>query len=84
MTIIRLAGVPEQAFMPILLAQQEGIFRKLGLEVQWKETPEGTGKLLTLVEEGEVDLALTVTDGFIAGKADVERNNYFCVVLKVV
>ena len=69
MTVIRLAGVPEQAFIPIHLAAQEGIFSKLGLEVEWHETPEGTGKLLTLVEEGHVDVALTVTDGFIAGKA---------------
>ena len=69
MTTIRLAGVPEQAFIPIQLAQSEGIFSKLGLDVVWRETPEGTGKLLTLVEEGEVDVALTVTDGFIAGKA---------------
>ena len=66
---IRLAGVPEQAFIPIKLAQETGIFEKLGLDVEWVSTPEGTGKLLTLVESGEVDVSLTVTDGFIAGKA---------------
>lgn len=66
---IRLAGVPEQAFIPIKLAQETGVFADLGIDVEFVETPEGTGKLLTLVESGEVDLALTVTDGFIAGKA---------------
>lgn len=66
---IKLAGVPEQAFIPIKLAQEVGIFSNLGIEVDFVETPEGTGKLLSLVESGEVDLALTVTDGFIAGKA---------------
>lgn len=66
---IRLAGVPEQAFIPIKLAQETGIFAKLGIDVEWVSTPEGTGKLLSLVESGEVDVSLTVTDGFIAGKA---------------
>ena len=66
---IRLAGVPEQAFIPIKLAQETGIFARLGIDVEWVSTPEGTGKLLTLVESGEVDVSLTVTDVFIAGKA---------------
>ena len=54
MTNIKLAGVPEQAFIPIHLAAQEGIFNRLGIELEWHDTPEGTGKLLTLVEDGHV------------------------------
>lgn len=64
-----LAGVPEQVNIPILLAQELGIFAKYGIECDYRVVPEGTGKLLTLLEDGEVDVALTVTDGFIAGKA---------------
>jgi len=66
---IVLAGVPEQVNIPILLAQELGIFAKYGIECDYRIVPEGTGKLLTLLEDGEVDIALTVTDGFISGKA---------------
>ena len=66
---IILGGVPEQVNIPILLAIENGYFTEFGLDVQYKLVPEGTGKMLDLLETGELDVALTVTDGFIAGRA---------------
>ena len=68
-----LAAVPEQVNIPILLCQERGIFAKHGLEVVHRVVPEGTGKMLDMLESGEVDVALTVTDGFVAGKAAGRR-----------
>ena len=72
---IVLAAVPEQVNIPILLCMERHIFAKHGLEVVHRVVPEGTGKMLDLLESREVDVALTVTDGFIAGKAAGRRVN---------
>ena len=66
---IILGGVPEQVNIPIRIALERGLFQKWGLDVEYRLVPEGTGKMLDLLEKGELDVALTVTDGFIAGKS---------------
>lgn len=68
-----LAAVPEQVNIPILICLEKRLFAKYGLEVVHRVVPEGTGKMLDLLESREVDVALTVTDGFIAGKASGGR-----------
>ena len=65
---LSLAFVPEQVNIPIHLANSLRIFEKHNVKVEMKIVPEGTGKMLSMLEDGEVDLALTVTDGFIVGK----------------
>ena len=48
-----------------------------GLSVEYRLVPEGTGKILDLIDQGEVDLALCVTDAFVSGKSKgtVNRNS---------
>mmetsp|Transcript_14716 Transcript_14716/g.14814 ORF Transcript_14716/g.14814 Transcript_14716/m.14814 type:complete len:339 (-) Transcript_14716:33-1049(-) len=64
-----LAGVPEQVNIPISICLERGIFDKYGVDLEYKIVPEGTGAMLDKLESGEADIAFTVTDGFIAGKA---------------
>jgi hypothetical protein len=66
---IRLAGVHEQVNLPIMLAVQSNLLIQHGLQVDFQIISEGTGRMLDLIDSGEVDLALCVTDAFIAGKA---------------
>jgi ABC-type nitrate/sulfonate/bicarbonate transport system substrate-binding protein len=66
---IIIAGVPEQVNIPIQICQERGIFEKYGLDVEFRIVPEGTGKMLDLIEKEEVDIAITVTDAFIAARA---------------
>lgn len=68
--LIRLAGVPEQVNIPITLCKERGIFERYGLDVQYIIVPEGTGKMLDKLEASEVDIAITVTDATIAGRAN--------------
>lgn len=63
-----LAGVSEQVNIPINICIERGIFKEHGIEVEFRVVPQGTGKMLDLVEEGAVDIAITVADAFIAGK----------------
>lgn len=67
---IVLAGVPEQVNLPIIIAKQQGIFEQHGIDLHYRIVPEGTGKMLDLIDTQEVDLALCVTDAFIAGKSN--------------
>ena len=66
---IILAGVPEQVNIPIHICMERGIFAKYGVDVEFKVVPEGTGRMLDLIESSEVDIALTVADATIAGCA---------------
>lgn len=66
---LSLLGVPEQVNIPIQLCQEQGIFSKYGVEVDYTTVPEGTGAMLKKLHHNEADLAITVTDGFIAGQA---------------
>ena len=71
--MIRIAGVPEQVNIPILMCIEQGIFKDSGLEVEFLLVPEGTGAMITKLESGEADLALTVSDALIVGVATGRR-----------
>lgn len=62
---IRIAGVPEHFNTPWYEAIESGAFAKAGLSVQWIDVPEGTGKMCQMLREGEVDIALLLTEGIV-------------------
>lgn len=70
-----IAGVPEQVNLPIQLCIEQQIFVEFGLDIEYRIVPEGTGKLIELVESGEVDIAIMVTDGFIVGRSNGKHIN---------
>ncbi len=62
---IKIAGVPEHFNLPWHMAIEEGGFEDRGIELQWTEVPEGTGKMCQMLETGETDLAIILTEGII-------------------
>lgn len=62
---LRVAGVPEHFNMPWLLGLERRAFVRAGVEVRWRTVPEGTGAMCKLLREGEVDLAMLVTEGAV-------------------
>lgn len=64
-----LLGVPEQVNLPIQRSLEKGTFLKYGVDVNYITVPEGTGAMLSEIHNNKADLAITVTDGFIAGQA---------------
>lgn len=62
---IRLAGVPEPFNLPWLLALERRAFVRAGIEVKWRTVPQGTGEMCRLLREGEVDMAVLVTEGAV-------------------
>jgi sulfonate transport system substrate-binding protein len=62
---VKIIGVPEHFNLPWHLAIEEGAFAERGIDLQWKDIPEGTGKMCQLLENGETDLAIILTEGII-------------------
>lgn len=65
MKTVKIIGVPEHFNLPWHLAIEEGAFAERGIDLQWKDIPEGTGKMCQLLENDETDLAIILTEGII-------------------
>lgn len=47
------------------MAIEEGAFEERGIQLNWTDVPEGTGKMCRLLTEGETDLAVVLTEGIV-------------------
>ena len=47
------------------MAIEEGAFEQRGIDLKWTEVPEGTGKMCKLLQNGETDLAIILTEGLV-------------------
>ncbi len=65
MKTVKIIGVPEHFNLPWHLAIDEGAFSERGIDLQWTDVPEGTGKMCQMLAEGETDLAIILTEGII-------------------
>lgn len=62
---IKIAGVPEHFNLPWHLCIEGGEFQSEGIDLQWTDVPEGTGKLCQMLRDGETDMAIILTEGII-------------------
>ena len=65
MTTLRIAGVPEHFNLPWHLCVENNEFINAGINLQWTDIPEGTGKLCQMLRNGETDIAVILTEGII-------------------
>lgn len=65
LTRIRVAGVPEHFNLPWHLGLERRAFVRANIDVKWRTVPEGTGAMCKLLREGEVDVAMLVTEGAV-------------------
>jgi len=64
--MIKIGGVPEHFNLPILMAIEKGEFQRHGLDLQWTYYPGGTGAMTKALADGELDLAILLTEGFVS------------------
>jgi len=62
---VKIIGVPEHFNFPWHLAIEEGAFEERGINLVWKDVPEGTGKMCQLLQNEETDLAIILTEGLV-------------------
>ena len=65
MISIKIAGVPENFNLPWHLCIENGEFEDAGIQLEWTDVPEGTGKLCQMLRNGDTDIAVILTEGII-------------------
>lgn len=70
MVNVKIVGVPEHFNYPWHMAIADGAFSDVGIEVQFTNIPEGTGKMAQMLANNETDLAIILTEGIIKSIAD--------------
>ena len=65
MKTIKIAGVPEHFNLPWHLCIENEEFEAEGIDLQWTDVPEGTGKLCQMLRNQETDIAVILTEGII-------------------
>lgn len=65
MKTIKIAGVPEHFNLPWHLCIENGEFEAVGIDLQWTDVPEGTGKMCQMLRDGETDIAVILSEGIV-------------------
>jgi len=65
MKTIKIAGVPEHFNLPWHMCIDDGEFEAVGIDLQWTDVPEGTGKMCQMLREGATDIAVILTEGIV-------------------
>ncbi len=72
MTYLRIGGVPEHFNLPWRLCIEEGIFEKQNICLEWIDHAGGTGSMTKALREGDLDMAICLTEGIVA---DIVKDN---------
>lgn len=65
MKTIKVGGVPEHFNLPWHRCIEQNKFQEKGIQVDWKEFPEGTGAMCKALRNGEIDAAVILTEGVV-------------------
>lgn len=65
MKTVKIVGVPEHFNFPWHLTIDDGMFNEVGIDLQWNDVPEGTGKMCEMLRNNQTDLAVILTEGIL-------------------
>ena len=82
LTTFKIAGVPEHFNYPWHFAKEQGYFVKAGLDIEWQDNKSGTGAITKLLNSGEIDMAVLLTEGIIADIASGGSSKIIQVFVK--
>lgn len=71
---LRVGGVPEHFNLPWRLAINDNAFARTGATVVYSDYPAGTGELTRALRDGELDVALVLTEGAVADILHHDKN----------
>lgn len=78
---VKIIGVPEHFNYPWQMCIENGEFQQAGIDLEWENIPEGTGKMCDMLREGATDLAVILTEGI---SKDIAAGNPSYLVQKYV
>lgn len=62
---IKIGGVPEHFNLAWYLDLKNGSFKKKGINLRWKDFYGGTGEMNQALRDGDIDIAVILTEGII-------------------
>jgi ABC-type nitrate/sulfonate/bicarbonate transport system substrate-binding protein len=62
---IKITGVPEHFNLPWHLCIENNEFEDVGIDLQWTDIPEGTGKMCQMLRDGATDIAVILSEGIV-------------------
>lgn len=65
MKTVKVGGVPEHFNLPWHLCIDDGTFDKEGVNVVWRDFPDGTGAMTKALRRKEIDAAVILTEGIV-------------------
>lgn len=65
MKTLRIGGVPEHFNLPWYLTLRNKEYHDYGINLRWQDFYGGTGQMAKALREGEIDLAVILTEGII-------------------
>ncbi|CAL2101577.1 ABC transporter substrate-binding protein [Tenacibaculum sp. 190130A14a] len=65
MVNLKVGGVPEHFNYPWYITLKNKEYTKKGINLRWKDFPGGTGAMCKSLREGEIDIAIVLTEGII-------------------
>ena len=65
MKTVKIVGVHEHFNLPWHMCIDNGEFEQVGIDLQWTDIPEGTGKMCQMLRDGETDIAVILTEGIV-------------------
>jgi ABC-type nitrate/sulfonate/bicarbonate transport system substrate-binding protein len=77
MKTINIVGVPEHFNLPWHLCIENGEFEVEGIDLNWTDVPEGTGKMCQMLRDGSADMAVILSEGIVK---DIVAGNDSCIV----
>jgi ABC-type nitrate/sulfonate/bicarbonate transport system substrate-binding protein len=66
---LKIGGVPEHFNLPWHLCLEAGEPERLGIAAEWRDYPDGSGAMAQALRSGELNAALLLTEGAVAGIA---------------
>jgi ABC-type nitrate/sulfonate/bicarbonate transport system substrate-binding protein len=65
-SFLKIGGVPEHFNLPWIQAFQKQKLQSIGIETNWIFFPGGTGAMTNALHSGDLDVAILLTEGFLA------------------
>ncbi len=65
MITINIVGVPEHFNLPWHLSIDVQKFENAGINLQWTDIPEGTGKMCQMLRDDQADIAVILSEGIV-------------------
>ena len=65
MKTVKIGGVPEHFNLAWYLTLKHGEYKEEGINLRWEDYPGGTGAMSEALRTGDIDMAVTLTEGIV-------------------